>query len=87
MWTDPLAGMLGMESLKLNPYGRPGQTGDILSIPPALSTLDKMMHIPAVPLNVIQQGGLSNNDINALKATPLLGNAVGIAAFLNSLKN
>lgn len=86
MWVDPVAGMLGLDALKINSYGGSrGQPGDILSTPAALSALNTTAHIPAIAGHAVT-GTLSNNDVRALQATPIIGKAYGITALLNSLK-
>lgn len=86
MWVDPVAGMLGLDDLKINSYGGSrGQAGDILSTPAALSALNTTAHIPAIAGHAMT-GTLSNNDVRALQATPIIGKAYGVTALLNSLK-
>lgn len=86
MWTDPVAGMLGLDALKINNFGGSrGQAGDIISTPASLSALNGMMHIPSIAGHAVT-GSLSNNDVRALQSTPIIGRAYGINAFLNSLK-
>lgn len=85
MWTDPVAGMLGLDALKISSYGSRGQAADILSPPAAFSALNSLLHIPAVAGHTAT-GNLSNNDVRALQATPIIGKAYGITAILNSLK-
>jgi hypothetical protein len=86
MWVDPVAGMVGLDALKINSYGGSrGQPGDILSTPAALSALNTTAHIPAIAGHAMT-GTLSNNDVRALQATPIIGKAYGVTALLNSLK-
>jgi hypothetical protein len=84
MWTDPVASMLGMDALKFNAYSR-GVDGNILSTPAALTTINRMANIPAIPMHALA-GNLSNNDIRALQTTPIIGNAYGFTAMFNALK-
>lgn len=84
MWTDPLAGMLGLDSLRFNQYAQ-GIDNNVFSTPAALSTLNRMANIPGVPVNALQ-GELSNNDIRALQATPIIGNAYGFSYIFNAMK-
>jgi len=86
MWADPITGMLGLDALKIGAFGGSrGQAGDILSTPASLSALNGMLHIPAVGGHALT-GNLSNNDVRALQATPIIGKAYGVTALLNSLK-
>lgn len=88
MFTDPLASMLGMDNLKFNEYSR-GIDGNVITMPAAFPTLNKMANIPGALLSPItgavglRENGLDANAINALKATPLMGNYYGIPALLN----
>lgn len=86
MWIDPVAGMLGLDALKINSYGGSrGQAGDILSTPAALSALNTTAHIPSI-IGHAATDTLSNNDVRALQATPIIGKAYGINGLLNTLK-
>ncbi|MGX9389620.1 hypothetical protein ACWX0O_01720 [Nitrobacteraceae bacterium UC4449_H16] len=85
MWSDPVASMLGMDALKFNTYSR-GIDGNVLSTPAALTTVNRMSNIPAIPVHAVT-GNLSNNDVRALQATPIIGNAYGFTAMFNAMKN
>jgi hypothetical protein len=86
MWVDPVAGMLGLDDLKINSYGGSrGQAGDILSTPAALSAMNGLLHLPAIAGHAAT-GALSNNDVRAMQTTPIFGKAYGMTYFLNSLK-
>ncbi len=84
MWSDPLASMLGMDALKFNTYNR-GIDGNVFSTPPALTALNRMSNIPAIPMHALT-GNLSNNDVRALQAWPIFGNAYGFTAAFNGMK-
>jgi len=85
MWTDPLAGMLGLNNLKFGGYGGQG-AGQVISSPAAFSTLDRMARAPAALAHSIWNAGPSNTDINALTSTPLIGNLYGFAAIFNAMR-
>ncbi|KJC51082.1 hypothetical protein UP09_03280 [Bradyrhizobium sp. LTSP885] len=85
MWSDPVATMLGMDALKFNTYSQ-GIDGNVLSTPAALTTVNKMANIAAIPGHALT-GKFSNNDIRALQATPIIGNAYGFTAIFNALKD
>jgi hypothetical protein len=86
MWADPVTGMLGLDALKIGAFGGSrGQAGDILSTPASLSAVNSLMNIPAVAGHALT-GNLSNNDVRALQATPIIGKAYGITYLLNQLK-
>lgn len=84
MWTDPLAGMLGMDALKVGGYGR---ATSVISTPAAIGTIDRMIQAPAAAAKaVLPFADLDSGDINALMATPLIGNAFGFAYIFNAMK-
>ena len=85
MFTDPLAGMLGIDALKLGGYGGFGGN-NVITTPAALPTLDRMLQIPGALKNSLLYGP-SNADINALTATPLVGNAYIFASMFNAIKD
>lgn len=83
MWTDPLAGMLGLDSLQVGGYA--GMGNQVISIPAAFTTLDRMATIPGA----IRSAGdleLSKGDINSLTSLPIVGNAYGFAYMFNKMK-
>lgn len=86
MWTDPLAEMLGMNSLKFNSYGNRGASEGILSLPPVVPTINRMAHLPGAVLHTLT-GNMTNDDLYALQATPIIGNLYGFNAMFNALKN
>jgi len=85
MFADPIAAMLGMNDMRFNQYGRHSASTGIVSVPPAIPTLNRMLHIPGA-LNPV--GDMAWNDrIRALQAAPIIGNAVGFTAIFNAMKN
>lgn len=85
MFADPVAAMLGMNDLRFNQYGRHSASTGIVAVPPAIPTLNRMLHIPGA-LNPV--GDMAWNDrIRALQAAPIIGNAVGFTAIFNAMKN
>jgi hypothetical protein len=85
MWTDPAMSMLGLNSLKFNSYAQ-GIDNNVFGVPAALTTINRVANIPGA-IGHIVTGHQTNNDIRALQTTPLIGNAYGISAILNSMKN
>lgn len=79
MWTDPLAGMLGLTSLQVGGYQG---TNAVISTPAAFTTLDRMAQIPGSLISSAL-GGPTLGDINALTATPIVGNAYGFNLMFN----
>jgi len=84
-WTDPVASMLGLDSLRFSPYNAQGVSGDVLGPPPALTTLNRMAHIPGSALRVAT-GDYKNQDVYALQATPIIGNLYGFSYMFNKMK-
>jgi hypothetical protein len=85
MWTDPLAGMLGMDSLRFNTYAR-GVDGNVIGVPAAFPTLNRIANVPGALLDAATLN-LSNSDVRALQAIPLIGNAYGMTAIFNAMKD
>jgi hypothetical protein len=85
MWSDPIANMLGINSLKFNEYAR-GIDNNVMAVPAALTTLNRMANIPGAVQHMLR-GEYSNNDVRALQSTPIIGNAYGFTALFNSLKH
>jgi len=86
MWIDPLAGMLGMDYIDASGYGSYGATS-VFSVPPALTTIDKMAQLPGAVLGLINPfDDLDNSDIRALQTLPIIGNAAGFTYMFNSWK-
>jgi len=86
MFYDPAMSMIGMDDMRINHYGARGVTSDIMSGPIALPTLNRMAHIPADALPAVLSGNYTNEDLYALRATPLIGNAYGFSAMFNEMK-
>lgn len=85
MWVDPIATMLGMDSLKFNTFNR-GVDSGIFGVPAVFPTMNKIAHLPAVATHAVT-GNFSNSDVNAMKAAPLMGNYYGMGILLNALKS
>lgn len=83
MWTDPLAGMLGMDSLAFGAYG--GKV-DIVAPLVGIETLNRMLRIPGAAMSAADLS-LTNGEINALSATPLIGNLYGFSLMFNMMKD
>ncbi|QIG73148.1 putative internal virion protein [Rhizobium phage RHph_N37] len=84
MWTDPLAGMLGLEDLRVGGYK--GMDETILSTPAVLPTLNRIANIPGLITHAVT-GQFGTRDINALTATPIIGNAYGFAYIFNAMRD
>ena len=82
---DTGAALTGIDSLKLSPYSFSPRT-DLIGIPPAITSVNSMLHLPFVPLHVVT-GTFSNNDVMALKATPIIGNHILFKGLWNQLKD
>jgi hypothetical protein len=85
MWSDPIAAMFGLDSLKVGGYG--GFGNQVISTPAAYGTLDRMAQIPGALISSAANLGPTKSDINALTATPIIGNAYGFGLLFNALRN
>jgi hypothetical protein len=86
MWSDPLAAMLGMDSLRMGGYTPLYGQNQILAIPAAFTTIDRQLQLPGAIKNTILNLGPSSSDLNALTAIPLIGNAYGFSLMFNALR-
>lgn len=84
MFYDPLMSMLGQEDLRLNNF-RNDISGDILSLPPIVPTMNRMLHIPEALIGTIG-GEPTKSDIYALQTTPLLGKMYGVSYAMHKAK-
>ena len=84
-WSDPIMSMLGMDDLRFSHYGARGVGGDVVGVPPALPTVNRIAHIPEATRDVLS-GDYSNEDIYALQATPIIGNLYGFSYMFNEMK-
>lgn len=97
MIVDPVLGAIGSEA-SLSGYSSRG-IGSVISIPASLSTLDRMLQLPGAVMKLPQSLAttamgnpqhtdqqMSNAQIRALQAIPLIGNMYGMAAILNHAK-
>lgn len=85
-WSDPVMSMLGMDNLRFNHYGAMGVGGDVIGIPPALTQVNRIAHIPEAAVGVAT-GNYRNEDIQALQATPIIGNLYGFSYMFNAMKD
>jgi hypothetical protein len=86
MVTDPLAEIMGMPELRMNKYGPPGRATDgIIPVPPAIPTMNRMMHIPGAALGSFN--GIDRNEAVALSSLPIIGNTYGFSALFNYVKD
>lgn len=88
MWTDPIAGFLGLDSMQMG-GGKYG-SNSIIALPAAFTTLDRVAQVPeslaSIPLAAVGLDKFTNGDIRVLQSLPLVGNAYGISYMLNALK-
>lgn len=83
MWSDPLASMLGMEDLRFNHYGP--RVGAPIMDAPAVSTMQRLAKLPGALVDAVD-GDASYNNVAAIKATPILGNAYGWSVIHDQLR-
>lgn len=81
MWSDPVLNMLGMGDYGLSGFNGRGGTS-IISVPAVIPTLDKMLQIPGA-----LAGDGSSSDIRAIQSLPIIGNAYGLSAMFNHMKD
>lgn len=86
MFTDPLAGILGLDNLRFNHYGMTDVSTGIIPTPVALSTLNKMGHIPGSVFGLVT-GDYNANDVQAMRTLPVFGNLPGMIRIWNSMKS
>jgi hypothetical protein len=84
MVVDPILDSLGVDS-SMSGYSSRG-AGGIISLPAAYSVADRLAGMPGA-LGDAFDGNMSNANIRVLQTTPILGNAIGINAWLNSMKD
>lgn len=80
MWVDPIAGLLGMGGI--SGYAN---RGDVIAPSASISYANKALELAALPVTALN--GLSNSEINALSAIPLIGNYYGVSAIWNAMKD
>lgn len=89
MIVDPIFGAIGSD-YSLSGYSSRG-VGSVLSLPASFSTIDRLLQLPGVPLGILGEvtgmGELSNSQIRAMQTIPLIGNAYGINALFNYMKD
>jgi hypothetical protein len=86
MWTDPVAAMLGMDSLRFNHYATARGQAPVFTAPAAYETLNRLVTVPGAIQHGLR-GDLSTSDVRAMQAIPLVGNAYGLTAMFNNLKD
>lgn len=85
MITDPMAEIMGMPELRMNKYGPPGRATDgIIPVPPAIPTLNRMLHLPGAALGSLN--GVDRSEAASLSSIPIIGNTYGFSAMFNHLK-
>lgn len=82
---DPVAQMTGLQDYKINNYGTYGGGSPLIPIPPMFPTLSRLAMAP-IGYKHLATGEYTKSDINAIQATPLIGNALGFTYIFNQLK-
>jgi len=83
---DPVAQMTGLQDYKMNNYGTMGGGSPLIPIPPMFPTLSRLAMAP-IGYKHLATGQYTKSDINAIQATPLIGNALGFSYIFNQLKD
>ena len=81
---DPVFSILGMDNYKFDHYGQTDISTGIIPTPVVVPSLNRMLHIPGA-LYGLASGHYTKNDVHALQALPLIGNAPGIGAIWNAM--
>ena len=86
MIVDPLAGILGIDSMRFSGYTRPGVAGPrILSSIPVMDTMERVLHIPEATVSVMS-GDYEKSDVSAMQALPIIGNHYVSTVVFNEMK-
>jgi len=83
---DPVAQMTGLQDYKINNYGTYGGGSPLIPVPPMFPTLSRLAMAP-IGYKHLVTGEYTKSDINAIQATPLIGNALGFTYIFNQLKD
>lgn len=83
---DPVAQMMGLQEYKINNYGTYGGGSPLIPIPPMFPTLSRLAMAP-IGYKHLATGEYTKSDINAIQATPLIGNLYGFSYIFNQLKD
>lgn len=88
-FSDPVFGMLGMDSLQVGNYGNPmNGNNSLLSMPPAFNAANRIAQIPQAVVKAAVPGvDLDKNDIYALQAAPIVGNLYGMGYIANAMRD
>lgn len=84
MLSDPIMSVLGQDNLRFSQYGPTGASTGVFDVPPVFPTFNRMAHIPKAVVQVVTGNG-TKSDVSALKATPIIGNAVGMSNVWNAM--
>jgi hypothetical protein len=85
MWTDPIAGALGMDSLRFNHYATARGQAPVFTDAASYETLNRLITLPGAIQHSLR-GDMSTSDVRAMQSIPLVGNAYGFTALFNNLK-
>ena len=88
-FTDPVFGVLGMNTLQVGNYGNAySGNNSLLSMPPSFNAVNRIAGIPAAVARGVTPGlNMTKQDIYALQATPLLGNLYGMGYIANAMRD
>ena len=88
MFVDPVLNAAGAD-FDTSGYSSTG-VGSVISLPASFGVMEKMIQLPFMPakLGLAATGNyeVKNSDIRVIQSLPILGNAYGINALLNSFK-
>jgi len=88
-FSDPVFGMLGMDSLQIGGSGNPmNGNNSLLAMPPSFNAINRISQIPqAVGKAALPGVDLDKNDIYALQAAPIVGNLYGMGYIANAMRD
>lgn len=88
-FTDPVFGILGMNSMQVGNYGNAyNGNNSLLSMPPSFNAINRLAGIPAAAARGVLPGvDMTKNDIYSLQAAPILGNLYGMGYIANSMRD
>lgn len=88
-FTDPVFGVLGIDSLQVGNFGNAfNGNNSLLATPPSFNAVNRVAKIPgAVARGVLPGVDMTTNDIYSLQAAPIVGNLYGMGYIANAMRD
>lgn len=88
-FTDPVFGVLGMDSLQIGNFGNAyNGNNSLLAMPPSFNAVNRISQIPAATARGVLPGvDMTKNDIYSLQAAPIMGNLYGMGYIANAMRD